>query len=130
MTRQTLRAHVRSWPKCEVPTGSENVCCWGQTGPKADIAKSTRLTRSGPWLHLEATGKADIGPCCRFCARLRSKPLLLPTAPWTSHDVFEMRARKSHRGEVLRGVRCALGLDMRQLRSPAFPDRQVLLGVR
>ena len=44
--------------------------------------------------------------------------------------MFEMRARKSRRGEVLRGVRRALGLDVRQLRSPAFPDRQVLLGVR
>jgi hypothetical protein len=37
----------RSWHKCEVPTGFGNVCCWGQTGPKADITKSTRLTLSG-----------------------------------------------------------------------------------
>jgi hypothetical protein len=51
------------------------------------------------------------------------KRLLLPITPWASHDVFEMWARKSQRGEVLRGVRCALGLDVRQLRSPAFPDR-------
>jgi hypothetical protein len=28
----------------EVPTGSGNVCCWGQTGLKADITNPTRLT--------------------------------------------------------------------------------------
>ena len=34
-----------SGPKCEVPTESENVCCWGQTGPRADITNPTRMTR-------------------------------------------------------------------------------------
>jgi hypothetical protein len=39
--------HFSSWPKCEVPTWSGNVCCWGQTGPAVDITKPTRLTQSG-----------------------------------------------------------------------------------
>ena len=35
------------WHKCEVPTGSENVCCLGWTGHIADITKPTHLTQSG-----------------------------------------------------------------------------------
>src|SRR5262245_37156993 len=54
---------VGSWPKREVPDGSRNVCCWGQTGRKADITKPTLLTRSGtretqplPWRAVLAAG--------------------------------------------------------------------------
>ena len=37
---------VHYWPKCEVPTGPDNVCCLGQTRHTADITKPTRLTQS------------------------------------------------------------------------------------
>src|SRR5262249_51858719 len=47
-----------------------------------------------------------------------------------SDEMFELRARKSHGREVLRGVRCAPKVGMRQLRSRDFADCQVLLGVR
>ncbi len=45
--RGMLRKRGPIWPKCEVPTGAGNVCCWGQTGHTAGITKSTRLTQSG-----------------------------------------------------------------------------------
>ena len=32
----------------------QHVCCWRVSGPKADIAKSTRLTLSGQSLELGA----------------------------------------------------------------------------
>jgi hypothetical protein len=35
------------WHKSEVPTGSENVCCWVYTGYAADITKPTGMIRSG-----------------------------------------------------------------------------------
>jgi hypothetical protein len=34
-------------PNAKCRPGRE-ICCWEQTGAKADIAESTRLTQSGP----------------------------------------------------------------------------------
>ena len=51
------------WPKCEVPTGSGNVCCLGQTGHTADITKPTRMTLSGRTsLHRFGAGGSGFGP--------------------------------------------------------------------
>ena len=33
--------YVRFWPKCEVPTGSRNVCCGG----RPDISPTSRIRR-------------------------------------------------------------------------------------
>ena len=79
----------RRWPKCEVPTGAENVCCWGQTGHTAGITKPTRLTRrrhaphghgfSGRLAHLPILGRPITsaqplpGPCHRW-ARCNDQP--------------------------------------------------------
>jgi len=41
-----VAGHVRIWPKCEVPTAPENVCCQGQTGRKAAATKPSRPSQS------------------------------------------------------------------------------------
>jgi hypothetical protein len=51
----------------------------------------------------------------------------LATAPESSsHEMFKVRARESHRGEVLRGVRNLSGPRLPELREPSFEHGKVL----
>jgi hypothetical protein len=53
-----------------------------------------------------------------------------PLTPGSYNEVPKLPAREPRSDKVLRGVRHAPGARVRQLRHRAFPDRQVLLGVR
>jgi hypothetical protein len=103
-----LSGGLRSWGVAEIKPGH------------------SRMTHCGPWPHPQQAGERTYALLPVGCeATLLARPLA--TAPESSsHEVFEVRARESHRGEVLRGVRRTSGPRMPELREPSFEHGKVL----